>query len=259
MNLEKPTPDYNPYQTPETALYDNNTEVGELLDEPNSLPASSGMDWLKDAWAIFMARPLLWVGFTIFYFLALIVLSLIPIVGLIAGFVGTFVLAGVAYVAYQIDMDEPTSFGDLFMGFRHNVLQQVLLIVVNFVALIVFAVIFTLIATMLGVGVGSVLGEGANLVLVLIMLVGLLFYIPLVMCMYLAPILILFHDMSAVSAMSLSFKACLKNILPFLVLGILLIIAGLVAIIPFGLGLLVLMPVMMITSYTAYKQMLTTY
>lgn len=95
--------------------------------------------------------------------------------------------------------------------------------------------------------------------LVLIMLVGLLFYIPLVMCMYLAPILILFHDMSAVSAMSLSFKACLKNILPFLVLGILLIIAGLVAIIPFGLGLLVLMPVMMITSYTAYKQMLTTY
>lgn len=158
MNLEKPPHDYNPYQTPESVLYEASDIQGELLDEPNRLPAGSGLDWLKEAWAIFMARPLLWVGFTIFYFLALIVLSLIPIVGLIVGFVGTFMLAGVAYVAYQIDMDEPTSFGDFFMGFRHNALQQVLLIVVNFVALIVFAVIFTLIATMLGVGMGSVLG-----------------------------------------------------------------------------------------------------
>lgn len=145
------------------------------------------------------------------------------------------------------------------MGFRHNVFQQILLIIINFVAIIAFAVVFTLIATMFGVGMSSVLGEGVNLVFVLLMLVGLLFYIPLVMCMYLAPILILFHDMSAFSAMSLSFKACLKNIMPFLVLGILLIIAILIAVIPFGLGMLVLMPVMMITSYTAYKQMLTNY
>lgn len=117
MNLENHTPDYNPYQTPETALYNDAAQVGELLDESNSLPASSSIDWLKDAWAIFMARPLLWVGFTIFYFVAVIVLSFIPIVGLLVSFVGTFVMAGVAYVAYQIDMDEPTSFGDFFHGF----------------------------------------------------------------------------------------------------------------------------------------------
>lgn len=65
--------------------------------------------------------------------------------------------------------------------------------------------------------------------------------------------------MPAWAAMKLSLKACIKNILPFIVLGLLLLVASIVAIIPFGLGMLVFVPVAMITSYSAYKQMLTSY
>lgn len=262
MNLEKPPHDYNPYQTPEAVLYESSHQEGELLDEPINLPAGSGLDWLKHAWAIFMARPLLWVGFTLCYIVVMIVLSWIPLINFFISFVGTFILAGMAYVAYQIDMNEPVSFGDFFMGFRHNVLQQVLLIVFNFVAVLLLIIVFALLATVFGVGMGTFMGDaqgGVSLVVVLIGLVALFCYIPLIMCMWLAPILILFHDMPAWAAMKLSFKACIKNILPFIVLGLLLLVASIVAIIPFGLGMLVFVPVAMITSYSAYKQMLTSY
>lgn len=262
MNLEKPPHDYNPYQAPEATLYEANQGEGELLDEPVSLPAGSGVDWLKHAWAIFMARPLLWVGFAICYLVGFLVLSLIPIINFFVGFLGTFILAGVAYVAYQIDMDEPVGFGDFFMGFRHNVSQQVLLIIINFAAVILLIIAFALLATVFGAGINMTTGDfqgGMSLVMVLIGLVALFFYVPLIMCMWLAPILILFHDVPAFSAMKMSFRACLKNILPFFVFGILLIPATIIAMIPLGLGLLILTPVMMIAGYSAYKQMLTNY
>lgn len=263
MTVNKSPHDYNPYQAPETIVYESNDEIGELLDTPVSLPAGSGLDWLKHAWSIFMARPLLWIGFTICYVVILSVLSLIPIVNFFAGFIGILVMAGVTYVAYQIDMDEPTGFGDFFMGFRHNVGQQLLLAVLYLIGVFItmmpmgLVMLFGLTSGMVDGSNPDVFSQTMGLNFALLLLVMMLLIVPLIMCIWLAPILILFHDVSAFTAMKLSFKACLKNILPFLVLGVLLIFAIIIAIIPLGLGLFALIPVMMITNYTAYKDILT--
>jgi uncharacterized membrane protein len=50
-----------------------------------------------------------------------------------------------------------------------------------------------------------------------------------------------------------SFQGCLKNALPFLIYGLVGLVAAVVAAIPFGLGWLVFGPVLMASVYTAYK------
>ena len=44
--------------------------------------------------------------------------------------------------------------------------------------------------------------------------------------------------------MKASFVACLKNLLPFLVYGVILFVLCLIAMIPIGLGMLIMVPVM---------------
>ena len=77
--------------------------------------------------------------------------------------------------------------------------------------------------------------------------------LPLAMAMWFAPALVVFHDMQPVVAMRSSFFASLKNIMPMLIYGLILMVLAIVATIPFGLGWLILLPVLMASSYTAYR------
>jgi len=77
--------------------------------------------------------------------------------------------------------------------------------------------------------------------------------LPLIMAYWFAPTLVLFHDMKAVDAMRLSFFACLRNFLPFLVYGVISAILLLLAMIPLGLGLLIMIPTMTASLYVSYK------
>ena len=56
-----------------------------------------------------------------------------------------------------------------------------------------------------------------------------------------------------IEAMKLSFMGCLKNILPFLIYGIVGFVLMVIATIPFGLGWLILAPVVLATVYVGYK------
>ena len=72
------------------------------------------------------------------------------------------------------------------------------------------------------------------------------------MAYWYAPVLIGLHNLTVLEAMKLSFIACLKNMLPFLLYGLIFMVILVVAIIPFGLGLIVAVPVMMTSLYTSY-------
>jgi uncharacterized membrane protein len=61
------------------------------------------------------------------------------------------------------------------------------------------------------------------------------------------------EGMSALSAMKLSFSGCVRNILPFLLYGVLALVLFFLGALPAGLGLLVVMPVMTASMYTAYR------
>ncbi|MEO7760372.1 MAG: hypothetical protein ABIS68_00530, partial [Casimicrobiaceae bacterium] len=55
------------------------------------------------------------------------------------------------------------------------------------------------------------------------------------------------------TALKWSFFACLKNMWPFLVYGLITLLLAIVASIPLGLGWLVLGPVIIASVYTSYR------
>jgi uncharacterized membrane protein len=77
--------------------------------------------------------------------------------------------------------------------------------------------------------------------------------VPILMAYWYAPLLVGLNNLTAGQALKLSFTVCLKNLLPFFVYGVIFTLMLLVAIIPFGLGLLIAVPVMMTSLYASYE------
>ena len=77
--------------------------------------------------------------------------------------------------------------------------------------------------------------------------------LPVMMAAWFAPALVVFNDRGAVDALKESFSGCLKNVLPFLLYGVILLIPAIVASLPVLLGWLVLAPVITGSIYVAYR------
>jgi uncharacterized membrane protein len=112
------------------------------------------------------------------------------------------------------------------------------------------------------VGAGALLGAmrgdaaGAAALggsVVLAWLVALALSIPIYMALWFAPALVVLREMPPLEAIKASFLGCLKNILPFLVYSIVLMVLGIVAAIPLGLGWLVLGPTLIASVYISYR------
>lgn len=264
MDLNKsntPKTPYNPYQAPVSTPETYQADEAQLLTEPNRLPASHGVLWIKQAWQIFMARPLLWLGIAVFYVIVMIGFSFLPFLAWIPSLMATFFMASLAYIAYEVEVGEEVRFADLFVSFEHNLLQQILLILLYWVGIV--AIFVPMAFLFVGLNLGAVVtGSGdpsqSALTLVLAVLLGVFLMIPLIMAMWFAPVLILFHEMSAIEAMKLSFKACVRNILPFLVYGLVMLLLMVLAALPLGLGYFVMLPLGFIIIYVAYKDILIT-
>jgi uncharacterized membrane protein len=89
--------------------------------------------------------------------------------------------------------------------------------------------------------------------LMLLVLFVLLLAMPLAMAMFFAPGLVALNDVPLMRSFKLSFLACLKNILSFLVFGLVAIVMVIAGILPFGLGLLLVLPILAISIYLAYR------
>ena len=92
-----------------------------------------------------------------------------------------------------------------------------------------------------------------GLTFALAFLVVLALSIPLYMALWFAPTLVALHQLKPMDALKESFFACLRNIIPFLLYGVIVLVLTFIAAIPFGLGFLLLVPVVIASIYTAYK------
>jgi uncharacterized membrane protein len=81
--------------------------------------------------------------------------------------------------------------------------------------------------------------------------------VPLLMAYWFAPALVIMHGVAPIAAMKASFGACLRNILPFLVYGIVMMVLAFLAMIPVGLGMLVWIPLSFTSTYAAYRDIFT--
>lgn len=238
------------------------------MDEPNAtaaLPrtvdAGRGFSWWSDAWALFTRSAGVWIVLALIMIVIYIVLHFIPFVGSIAGsLILPPLAAGWLLAARKVEGGGTLEVGDLFAGFRDKLTPLLVLGAL----LLAASVVIMLIAGALGFGAvmgmfmggarqsagGMMAAFGAGM---LALLVALTLATLLAMALWFAPALIVFRDVAPVDALKQSFSASLKNVIPFLLYSIVYLVAAIVASIPFGLGWIVLMPVLMLTVYTSYK------
>jgi uncharacterized membrane protein len=229
-----------------------------FVPQGRTVPFENGWSWIAQAWAIFRRAAGVWIGMVIVLILIYVVLAALPVAGAIATIVaGPVFTGGLMLASRTIDQGGEAQFAQLFGGFKHRFGA---LVGVGALYLVGMAVILLLVGLATGTGVFAVLQAqtpeavmalGATLLLAVLIFLALL--MPLLMAIWFAPPLIVFHDVGAVAAMQASFMGCLRNMLPFLLYGIVLFIASIIAFIPFGLGWLVLGPVTAASIYTGYR------
>lgn len=242
--------DQNPYQVPQAdvalALIDGK------FHEPRTVPSGNGNRWLSDAWRLFKVSPGMWIAMLVVYAVCQIVISIVPLAGTIFGPV---FMAGF-YRASQTAAEEGVvRLEDIFSGFRER-LGPLILVGLLTLAFIIGIVLVCALIGVIGVGltnfdIENVTPAAIGLILIFALVVAALI-LPIMMMGWFAPALVAFQGMGPFEAMKCSFRACLRNVLPFTLygfVGLLLLLAGLI---PMGLGLIVVFPVLLLSFYTSY-------
>ncbi len=250
----------NPYQRPATPAAPASAPAGAFSAAGRAVDAGRGWEWIAEGFALFKKQPGIWILVLIVVVACLVLINLVPVIGALANLLLMQVfMGGVMLGCRALDNGENFSVGCVFAGFKQNTGD---LVVLGLLALVGWIVAF--IPAMLIMGVGafmSMMGGGGSmtnigalgLTFMLALLVSLALTVPLYMAMWFAPSLVVFNNLKPVDAMKASFMACLKNMVPFLLYGIILLALCVVAAIPFGLGFLVLGPVAIASIYAGYR------
>lgn len=252
----------NPYQPPRATVGDQaSAERGPgLLTEPRKRPIAQGWTWIVEAFRLFARNPLIWiVNFVIFMGISFII-ALIPVLSIANNILGPIFTGGFMLGARDQDEDLALEIAHLFAGFRANGVKLAEVgalylggtIILGIFMLIPFFLLFG-VSGLEGLVSGTGLSEDQVLMLLLLVLIFLALLLPLIMAYWFAPALIVFHDLSSIRAMQLSFIGCARNVLPFLLYGIVLTFLFVVGAIPLFLGLVVVAPITIASIYTAYK------
>ena len=229
--------------------------------EIRTVAAGRGWQWMVEGFRIFRKQPLTWITLVMVVVVIWIVSLIMPLIGPLAiNLVSPVFFAGLMLACRTTDEDAEPEFSQLFAAFKTHASPLItvggIYLVGNIVAVgIVFAVAGgnALPALMGKTGTDIETLRVALRGLLLGMVVGMAVFIPILMAVWFAPLLIVFHNTPPVEAMKMSYTACWRNTMPLLVYGVATLVLGLIASIPLMLGLIVLLPVLVCSIYASYK------
>ena len=207
---------------------------------------------------MFAGNPGAWIGSTVLLLVILLAISIVPVFGQIgANLLLPIFGAGLLQLCRVQSEGGQAEIVDIFIGFRKNAgpLVMVGVIYVAGVFGIAFVAFLLVSGGILGgvitgkvAGVGIAFG-GVMLAALLVMVLS----VPVIMATWFAPALVFFHNMSPAAAMRASFDAGAKNWLAMMIFGTFLVVALFFAMLPLGLGLLLLLPVFSGAVYASYR------
>lgn len=251
-----------PPQPTDTDESDQPSDAQQAINEPASVSAGQGWQWIVSGWNYFKQSWLIWVVICVIWFLLQLITGAIPLVGSVAlTLFGPVLFAGMMLGTQAQEQGNDLEIGHLFAGFKGKLGNLIVLGAVYLGGMMVIGLVsFGMIAA-LGIGgglfsaqgdpemIGALLGPGFMIAI----LIGMLLFIPLTMAYLFAPALIELDGVAPIQAMKMSFMGCLKNIVPFLVYSLILLVLLIPAALTFGLGFLVLGPIMIASVYAAYR------
>lgn len=229
--------------------------------------AGRGWAWIPAGWALFMRAPLMWVITLVLLFVVALAMSLLPILGSLAFQVLMPVIAGGLYRAcYNLEHGGEFELDSLLSGFKDGfgplALLGVLFTVASIVIVLLMAGImgFSVLGAVMSAGSEDAVAAVAGSIMAVLLgtFVGMALLVPLMAAYWFAPALVAMNNVAPLEALKASFFACFRNFIPFLVYSVVMTVLAVIAVIPFGLGMLAWVPLMMTTTYVAYREIFTT-
>ena len=232
-------------------------------DIPRKLPAAQGLQWINAGFRLYRKNPLLLSAAFGVAFGVVMALGLIPgLGGALSDLAWPLAVAGFMAVYRALDEDQELELPQFLSGLQPVALSLMTIGAIQLLAMLVIGKV------MLGMGfdpqaimdtakrgdaspqeMQALINQSMPAVMT-----GLLLFTPLMMATWFAPALVLFGGARPLTALGISLKAVLRNwtamLLNGLALGLLLFVAALV---PFMLGLLVAMPILLASLYASYQ------
>lgn len=235
--------------------------------EIQKLNAARGWTWVKQGYQLIMLSPILSVTTALIGAMALLMAMMVPMVGpLLLIVLMPLLLAGYMRICRALEEGEEVELTDLLAGFKKNT--------PSLISLGAFLMLGMLFASSVMVFVGGedlstlmqqvqssedpqVLVEAfgsANGSVALAILLGFSLVIALVMAWQYAPILVFFSGLTPFAAVQASFTGTVRNILPYTVYSMIMqVLALLLGILPFGIGMILLLPLGLTSLYVSYR------
>lgn len=225
---------------------------------PGEVTPTRALQWIARGWTLFMQSPVIWIIHTLIVFVILTALSLLPLLGWAAAPIALpLLLAGMLSGAQAIDRGESLRIDHLFDGIRRQPGPLLLVGSFHLLGALLAAMAAAAIsgsAVLGGVVVGALPGVGVAAAGVMFgVLVFSVLWALLMMGLWFAPALVMLDEATPLQALSLSVRTCFANLLTFIVLAGLLYVLIWVAMLPAGLGMLVLVPVLACALYASWQ------
>jgi len=224
------------------------------------LRASRGVAWLAESFHVFKRAPLAWIGLSAGWLgITLALFFKVPFIGeVLANFLQPVFFASFAIAARKQSNGEKIVMADLFAGFRRNwralVNVGAIMLLVQFLVLLVLAMFGLSLAAppdreMTVADVAQMFQGKEWLLVAAIVLTAIVKG-----AFWFAPALIAFHDMPTLHAIRWSVYAALANVGAMVTYVAALTLLFLVGMIPWLVGLLVVIPMMVISTFVGYRE-----
>lgn len=229
--------------------------------EVHHVKAKQGLQWVMSGFYLFRAAPAAWILLTFTLILIAMSLALVPLLGqFVFTLISPVFLAGLMIGCKGLEQGEKLDISCLFIAFKTNptplitiggiyLIGQVL--IVGVVMLIGGTVMVDMLLYGKRVDESELMGVMSSIMTASLIAISL--SVPLIMAAWFSPLLVIFHNVPPVQAMKKSFFACLRNFIPFQLYGVVIVILAIIAIIPYGLGLFILAPIIFASIYVSYK------
>jgi hypothetical protein len=189
------------------------------------VPALRGVRWLAEGWRMFRVAPLGWLALVFGYWLAMTILSLLPLAGVgIASLLVPAFSVGFMAASRAAARNQPVELAMLAAGFRERLPAQLVLggVYLASLALVIGGSALAddgMLARWLLTGRGPAEEEAADAGFYGALAVAAALYAPVMAMFWFAPVLVAWHAMPPAQALFYSFFASLMNWRAFLAYG----------------------------------------
>ncbi|GKS69218.1 uncharacterized membrane protein [Nitrosomonas sp. PY1] len=229
--------------------------------EIHQVNAKQGLQWLLSGFYLFRRAPIPWVLICGALFLIAISAALIPFIG---SFIFTMaypaLMGGIMQGCRALEEGKPLEITHLFSAAESNFAALITIGGIYLTGLILISGLAALIGgpamtdmLLYGKRVDETQLMGVASSMLTSLLIVLTLSIPLMMASWFAPMLVVFHKMPPVMAMQQSLLGCLRNLIPLLLFLITSTILAIICALPYGAGLVILIPTMYAAMYASYK------